>query len=114
MSDKKTQLITNILSQFLAQGGDIEEIKEVVKELEELVKKETKKNTAVITSAQTLNEKQKEEIKKIIKARFDNISIFEFKIDKELIAGLKIQIRDFIIDMSLENSLREFNENLKK
>ena len=37
---------------------------------------------------------------------------FDFKIDKELIGGFKLQIGSFMIDTSIKNTLKKFQQRM--
>ena len=112
-TDAKTQTIIKVLSNFLSEGGDIKQLKQVVNEFDGLVKKETQEHTAMVNSAQELTADQKNYLEKILRDNFDANLEFEYQVDNKLIAGLVVKVRDFILDMSLSSQLEQISQNLK-
>jgi F-type H+-transporting ATPase subunit delta len=111
-TDKKTQSIVKVLSQFLSAGGNLSQLKIVVNEFDDLVQKESKDNTAIITSAFPLTQEQKDKIQEILNKNYVQNLAFEYQIEASLMAGMKIQIKDYIIDMTLASDLKEMTEKL--
>lgn len=104
MQNKKTQLITKTLSNFLKSGGDLKQVKQVVENLDSLVKNQQQQHVANIYSCVDLTKEQKQKIESELK-RVTNKSLdFKYQIDQELLGGLKIRIGDLILDYSLQGN----------
>lgn len=114
MSDKKTQSIITALRKFLTEGGNISQLKEVSSQVKSLIKHEQKLGVVIITTAFELKSKHKELVQKIIEQKTDSKFTYEFEIDPSIIAGMKIKINDYIIDLSIDSTLKQVVENLKQ
>jgi F-type H+-transporting ATPase subunit delta len=114
MSDKKKiNEVVKDMEDFLIVGGNIQDLKAVVKEFDELLEKEEKFNTALVTSAYKLTESQQKGIESTLNNLYQQNLDFEYLIDTKVVAGIKIQVFDEIIDMTIDNALENIKESLK-
>ncbi len=113
MSDKKTQVIINSIRKFLVSNEDTTSLKDVAMQLNNLLDIENKKSKVIVYSATELSENIKKNITQKIKNITKKNITPQFLVDKELIAGLKIKIDDYIIDMTINNNLNQIAESLK-
>ena len=112
MADK-TQTILSVLKDFLLKGGSLLQLKKTMAEFEALVKQETKEHTALITPAYPLKEDEKTKITDQINSVFSNSFDYEFNIDKQVLGGIKVQMYDYVIDLTLNKTLNDITQNLK-
>ena len=63
---------------------------------------------ASLISSKELSESELESISKDLSSSMGSIIKFDYKIDKELIGGLKLQLGSFMIDTSIKNKLKKF------
>ena len=64
-------------------------------------------NQAEVICAFALTDKQKKRLKEVLSSKLNRDILLAEKIDKEIIAGLIIKLREFVIDGSIKNKLRK-------
>ena len=67
---------------------------------------------ASLISSRELSESELESISKDLSSSMGSIIKFDYKIDKELIGGLKLQLGSFMIDTSIKNKLKKFEQQM--
>ena len=67
---------------------------------------------ASLISSKELSESELESISKDLSSSMGSIIKFDYKIDKELIGGLKLQLGSFMIDTSIKNKLKKFEQQM--
>ena len=67
---------------------------------------------ASLISSKKLSETELESISKDFSLSMGSIIKFDYKIDKELIGGLKLQLGSFMIDTSIKNKLKKFEQQM--
>ena len=67
---------------------------------------------ATLISSKELSESELESISKDLSSSMGSIIKFDYKIDKELIGGLKLQLGSFMIDTSIKNKLKKFEQQM--
>ena len=65
---------------------------------------------ASLISSKELSETEIENISKDLSSSMGSTIKFDYKIDKELIGGLKLQLGSFMIDTSIKNKLKKFEQ----
>ena len=65
---------------------------------------------ASLISSKELSETEIENISKDLSLSMGSNLKFEYKVDKELIGGLKIQLGSFMIDTSIKNKLKKYEQ----
>lgn len=96
---------------FTEQGREnlhIQLIEELICEIEKLEKEKikTEGNQAEVICAFVLPDEQKKRLKEVLTSKLNkNITLAE-KVDKEIIAGLIIKLKGFVIDGSIKNKLK--------
>ena len=65
---------------------------------------------ASLISSKDLSKSEIETISKDLSATMGSSIKFNYKVDKELIGGLKIQLGSFMIDTSIKNKLKKFEQ----
>lgn len=77
------------------------------------MKEHKKIGVAYVSTAVSLNEKQKEQITARLLETTDYESFeMNFTVDKELLGGMVIRIKDRVVDTSVKNKLRELSKQL--
>jgi F-type H+-transporting ATPase subunit delta len=67
---------------------------------------------AFLISSKELSESELENIRKDLSTSMGSTIKFDYKIDKELIGGLKLQLGSFMIDTSIKNKLKKFKQQM--
>ncbi len=65
---------------------------------------------ASLISSKELSTSELEEISKELSKSMGSIIKFDYKIDKDLIGGLKLQLGSFMIDTSVKNKLKKYEQ----
>ena len=65
---------------------------------------------ASLISSKELTQSQLEEINKDLSSSMGSILKFDYKVDKELIGGLKLQLGSYMIDTSIKNKLKKYKQ----
>ena len=65
---------------------------------------------ASLISSKELSETELGSISKDISSSLGSIIKFDYKVDKELIGGLKLQLGSFMIDTSIKNKLKKIEQ----
>ena len=65
---------------------------------------------ASLISSKELSQSELEKISKDLSNTMGSNLKFDYKVDKELIGGLKLQLGSFMIDTSIKNKLKKFEQ----
>ena len=86
---------------FLEKNGDLNKAKEIVALAEDLFVKKTGRRKVTVETARKMKPKQKELVESITHKG----DIISEKINKDLIAGIKIIVNDEQLDLSMQKKL---------
>lgn len=87
--------------------------KDLLDRLEKIVNKSEETIKAKISSKEDLSKKIINEIEEFIKERYKvKIAILEFEINDKLLGGIKIEVGDEVIDMTLKNKIHKLQNYL--
>lgn len=116
--DKEGKELSAFLSDtisFLEKNRMLGKYKEVLAHLQILIDKKEKRLRADVTTAEKLTPKLLAELSEVLKHKYkaEEIEIDEHQ-DESLIAGVKVRIRDEVIDMTLSNKLNQLKTHLTK
>ncbi len=67
---------------------------------------------ASLISSKNLSNKELDEISEELSKSMGKTIKFEYKVDKELIGGLKLQLGSFMIDTSIKNKLKRYEQEM--
>ena len=65
---------------------------------------------ASLVSSKELSTTELDKISKDLSQSMGSTIIFDYKVDKELIGGLKLQVGSFMIDTSVKNKLKKYEQ----
>ena len=67
---------------------------------------------ASLISSKELSSAELDEISKDLSKSMGSIIKFDYKVDKDLIGGLKLQLGSFMIDTSIKNKLKKYEQSM--
>jgi F-type H+-transporting ATPase subunit delta len=67
---------------------------------------------ASLVSSKELTLVELEKISKELSLSMGSIIKFDYKVDKDLIGGLKLQLGSFMIDTSIKNKLKKYEQEM--
>ena len=67
---------------------------------------------ASLISSKELSETEIESISKDLSSSMGTTIKFDYKVDKELIGGLKLQLGSFMVDTSIKNKLKKYQQKM--
>ena len=106
-------LVVKNTVKLLSEKHMIGKSKELLERLEKLVDKGDELIRAKISSKTKLEKKTIEEIEEFIKKRYKiKNSVLVFETDEKLIGGIKIEVGDEIIDITLQNKIHKLKNYL--
>ena len=109
MSNSKVDTIVEGFFEYLKKNNSLDLVPEIISGLKD--KMDEGKTTAIVFSGISLSKIQNEAIIKILNSNF-GIKNVEFKIDKNLLGGIKVSISDKVLDLSLQSKLDYINKSI--
>jgi ATP synthase F1 delta subunit len=114
-SGAELSLAMSNVVEFMNKNQLLGKSKEILSHLENIIDKEDKVIRAKVSSAQVLDKKDLEELSHNLKKRYKAETI---KIDthenKDLVNGIKVEVSDEIIDLTLAHRLHQLQTHLTK
>jgi len=111
-SDHQIQAIVNGIISFLEEKKSLDLLPEVANELIKQSFFRVDPNLAVVSSPIKLSTTQTSSIKQILSQQFDRPIRIKTKIDKSIIAGLKIEVAGLVVDGTVNRKLQELKTNV--
>ncbi len=99
---------------YVAKKGRFKLIFDIVELFEELVYDKQNRAKAFVKSAVALDDNTKEELKEQLSKKLNKQIEFEFEVDKSLIGGIIVQVKDVVYDGSLKTYLTNLEQRLLK
>ncbi len=110
VSDEVTGLL-----RLLVEKGHSEEIPKVLDYFIDQIKEYKNIGTAYVTSAVTLSDSQKEAVKKRLLETTGYVTFeMNYDVDPSLIGGMKIRIKDRVVDSSIKTKIYELKKELSQ
>jgi F-type H+-transporting ATPase subunit delta len=114
--DKKPEeqsLVAKKTLQFLIKKRLLSKTKDILSHLKKIINDNEGRLEVKVYSSEKINEKTNRELTQALLKRYSvkEISLVEI-LDKKLIGGLKIEVRDEIIDLTLRNRIKKLQEHL--
>ena len=85
-------------------------IKKITESFLKLCSKKRGEVKASLISSKELSSNELNEISKDLSQSMGSKIIFDYKVDKGLIGGLKLQVGSYMIDTSVKNKLKKFEQ----
>ena len=87
-------------------------VKKIVESFLRLCAKKIGEIKASLISSKELSSLELENISKELSSSMGSIIKFDYKVDKDLIGGLKLQLGSFMIDTSIKNKLKKYEQQM--
>ena len=87
-------------------------VKKIVDSFLRLCSKKRGEIKATLISSKELSSSELENISKELSSSIGSTLKFDYKVDKNLIGGLKLQLGSFMIDTSIKNKLRKYAQQM--
>ncbi len=104
--EKVSQMVNSVLTD--RPRGYVD----VLKDYQRLVRLEVEKRQAVVESATSLNPALRDQVLAKLRQRYGDDVTTEFRINPELLAGLRIKIGDDVWDGSVQTRLNRLKEQI--
>ncbi len=104
--------VLNGMVDLLASHKRLALLVDIMKALCELYNDEHNKIVFTIISAEELTQKHKKDIHSFLEHHFHKNVTLNYRIDKKLIAGIRIESQDFLWEYSVEAHLRNIGQSL--
>ncbi|MCF7834400.1 MAG: F0F1 ATP synthase subunit delta [Candidatus Pacebacteria bacterium] len=96
------------VTQFLYKKRLLFKAPIILKNLEKIINKEEQKIVATLQTARSLGNREKDELKEILKNRYTAKEIeFEESIQEDLIGGIRVEAQDELLDNTIKNKIQK-------
>jgi len=114
MLSEKLSFSKNLKNFFslLIQKRRIFFVKKIINNFLKLCSKKRGEIKASLISSKELSSVELENISKELSLSMGSIIKFDYKVNKDLIGGLKIQLGSFMIDTSIKNKLKKYEQRM--
>jgi len=114
-SPTEQSLLYPKIIQFLARRHLLSKTSDILLKLGKIINSEEGRTIVVVKSAFRLGEKTKIELVQTLKKRYSSKEIvLDEKLDKNLLGGMRLEINDEVIDLSLKNKIGKLQEYLTR
>ena len=101
--------------QFLARRRLLSRVPQILSSLRKIVDNEEGRARASVISAKKLREHDKTTLSRLLKKRYLATEVvFEESLDPSLFAGVRVQVNDEVIDLTLRNKITQLQKYLIK
>ena len=87
-------------------------VKKILDSFLKLCSKNRGEIKASLISSKELSSEELENISKELSSSMGSTIIFDYKVDQDLIGGLKLQLGSFMIDTSIKNRLKKYEQRM--
>jgi F-type H+-transporting ATPase subunit delta len=101
--------------QFLNRKRLLSKAPDILIRLNKIINKEEGRIVAKISSVEKIDEKTKKELAQTLAKRYSakEVSLIE-NLDEKLLGGIKIEVNDEVIDLTIKNRIEKLQEYLTK
>ncbi len=100
---------------FLVRQRLLSKSKEILELLNKIINKEEGIVSAKVSSVEKLNSKTSEGLIHFLKKRYEAKDVvFEEKLDSGLLGGLRVEVNDEVMDLTMKNKIGQLQEYLKR
>ncbi len=111
---EKLQFSKNLTNFFLLliEKRRIFFVKKIIDNFFRFCSKKRGEMKASLISSKRLSQEEIEKLSKDLSNAIGSIVKFDYKVDEELIGGLKLQLGSFMIDTSIKNRLKKYKQSM--
>ncbi len=111
---EKLQFSKNLTNFFLLliEKRRIFFVKKIIDNFFRFCSKKRGEMKASLISSKSLSQEEIEKLSKDLSNAIGSIVKFDYKVDEELIGGLKLQLGSFMIDTSIKNRLKKYKQSM--
>ncbi|HAS80597.1 MAG: ATP synthase subunit delta [Candidatus Nomurabacteria bacterium GW2011_GWE1_32_28] len=114
-TETELRIVNNKIIKFLTHKRFLSKTNDILERLDKIINRENKKIIVKISSAKKLKEEIKIQLALFLKKRYEMEKIvFNEIIDEKLLGGIRIEIDDEIIDLTIKNKIRKLQEHLTR
>lgn len=114
-NQKEQTDVCDKIVKFLFRRRLLSKSTEILSQLRKIVNKEDGRVIAKVSSVQKLESKTKTHLEQALKKRYSAKEVvLNENIDSRLLGGLKVEVNDEVIDLSIKNKIGKLQEYLTK
>ncbi len=112
---EEQSLISKKVIKFLAKKRLLSKTKDILIFLNKIINENEGTVVAKVSSAEKINEKTNKELIQTLARRYSakEVTLVE-NLDKKLLGGIKIEVNDEVIDLTIKNRIEKLQEYLTK
>ena len=112
---EEQSLVSKKVVKFLIKKRLLSKTREILIFLNKIINEHEGRVVAKVSSAEKISEKTNKELKRTLSTRYSakEISLVE-NLDKKLLGGIKIEVNDEVIDLTIKNKIERLQEYLTK
>ena len=112
-SGKELEEVISGAMKFLSEKRLLGKSKEILNNLEILIDKREGITRAVVTSKEKLRKSERDEIEELLRKRYKVKDVLMSEVeDKNILGGIKIEVGDEVVDLSLRSSMNQLQNYL--
>ncbi|MFA6325114.1 MAG: F0F1 ATP synthase subunit delta [Candidatus Paceibacterota bacterium] len=112
-SDQK--IVSDKIINFLSRRRLLSKSTDILSRLDKIINIENEKIVVKVLSSKKIEEKNKDELIVYLKERYKAKEIIlEESLDHKLLGGMRIEVNDEIIDLTVKNKIKKLQEHLIK
>ena len=114
-SNEDQSLIFKKVAQFLSKRNLLSKMPDILSNLNKIINEHEGRIVAKVSSAKNIGETSNRKLAEILIRRYNAKEIdFEENIDEKLLGGLKIEVNDEVIDLTIRNKIKKLQEYLTR
>jgi len=108
LQDVNTKIV-----KFLARRRLLPKVPDILERLDKIINYEEERVTVKVSSIRKLSEELKKELVLFLKGRYKvkEVTLLE-TLDEKLLGGIKVEVGDEIIDLTIKNKINKLQEHL--
>ena len=114
-TDQEQKIFTKNVVSFLFRRKLMSKSKDILTALKKIIYQEQGIIEVKVWSKVKINDEHKRDLTQILKKRYgDKKFIFQENLDEKLLGGLKVEVNNESIDLTLRNKINKLQEHLNK